>query len=205
MGRIPKLVKEKALAEYHHHSSDESTLSVTSSSPARVPSSDSISNHPTSTDYDLPLIDEHFFSAELDPISMEDLSEALPSCTSYVLPDNFTIDETKPILHESEATKKSTCTTQFDGSLDFHLGVIERIKQLMSKIAHPTTSTILNDEESTFVRYLRRQIFDLCHTYNQRTRQLIERMNSMISQGVSRARISLADRSAWHTLSLSFD
>lgn len=199
MGRIPKLVKEKALAEYHHHSSDDSTFSVTSSSPSRVPSSDSICNHVVSTDYDLPLIDEQFFPNELDPISMEDLSAALPSCISYVLPANFTIDETKPILHESEETKKFTCSTQCDGPLTFHLAVIERIKQLMSKIAHPTTSIALNDDEAAFIRYLRRKIFDLCHTYNQRTRQLIDRMNSMINQGVRRTRRS----SARTTLSLS--
>lgn len=169
MGRIPKLVKEKALAECQH-SSDESTQSMISTSPARVPSSNSNSNPLLITDFDLPLIDEQFCNDDFPSISLDNLNVALPSCATYVLPENFTIDETK-----SETQRLSEpCPTS----------ILERMKSLAPKIAHHTGSIELDDEESSFIEYLRKKTFDLCQTYNQRTKQLIERMNSMIDLGI---------------------
>ena len=171
MGRIPKLVKEKALAECQH-SSDESTQSLTSTSPARVPSSNSNSNPLLSTDFDLPLIDEQFYNDDFPSISLENLSVALPSCTSYVLPENFTIDETK--------LGKKRVSEPFASSF------LEKMKILAPKIAHQTDSIELDEDETSFIDYLRKKTFDLCQTYNQRTKQLIERMESMIDLGVNR-------------------
>jgi len=169
MGRIPKLVKEKALAECQH-SSDESTQSLTSTSPARVPSSNSNSNPLLSTDFDLPLIDEQFYNDDFPSISLENLSVALPSCTSYVLPENFTIDETK--------LGKKRVSEPFASSF------LEKMKILAPKIAHQTDSIELDEDETSFIDYLRKKTFDLCQTYNQRTKQLIERMESMIDLGI---------------------
>ena len=173
MGRIPKLVKEKALAECHH-SSDESSLSTLSTSPARVPSSNSNSNPLLSTDFDLPLIDEQLCNEEFPSTTMEHLTAALPSCTSYILPENFTIDETKMAL-------KNNDSLNHDHYPSF---VLERMKILGPKIAHHTGTIELDHDESMFMQYLRQKMFNLCETYNQRTEQLIERMTSMINLGV---------------------
>ena len=157
MGRIPKLVKEKALAECHL-SSDDSIAS--SSSPPRIPSA-----YITSSDFDLPLIVEQVSPDEFD---------ALPSCASYVLPANFTIDE----------TAQGPVDETINEPEEFSADVIECI---VSKVSHPTAQTELEPEQSAFIRYLRRKMFDLCQTYNGRTRQLIDRMNTMIGLGVRRS------------------
>ena len=171
MGRIPKLVKEKALAECHL-SSDDSLVS-SSPPPPRI-----LSAHRLSSDFDLPLIVEQVSSDEFD---------ALPSCASYVLPANFTIDE----------TDQERIDEPVDEPEEFPADMIERI---VSKVSNPTARTELESEQSAFIRYLRRKMFDLCQTYNSRTRQLIDRMDTMIGHGV---RKTSHDRHLFAVLSLS--
>jgi hypothetical protein len=204
MGRIPKLVKEKALAEYISSSIENEDPTQLSSS--RVPPININSNNPlsTSSTIDLPLLDEHSLFADLDsvPIYNQLLCQTPPPLTTttrlssshrYELPKNFTIDETKQ--EDSEDDKRivilnplalshymTNCEQRFANN------VIERMIIIVKKISHPTTSTELDYEESSFIQHLRWKMFDLSNTYNGRTRQLIERMNSMIRLGVNKRR-----------------
>lgn len=201
MGRIPKLVKEKALAEYI--SSSVENEDPTQSSPPRVPPLRINSNNPLSTssmiDIHLPLIDEHSFFADLDTIPLDNqlnchtpppLTTRYSSYHAYELPENFTIDETKKEDDEDDqriVTLNPSALSHYMTNCEEHFAnnVLERMKNIMEKISHPTTDTELNYEESSFIRHLRWKMFDLANTYNGRTRQLVERMNSMISLGVN--------------------
>ena len=181
MGRIPKLVKEKALAEHRLSSSsidnDDSSLSIPSSSPSIVPSINSNSNNFTSTEFELPLIDEQLFFNESHSISLDNPLRTLPSCTNHGLHDNFTFEEN---LNSSNHSDLINCEKFFANNS------IERIKNLVRKISYATTHVELDDEESLFIRYLRWKMFDLCNTYNGCRRQLIPRMDNMNSHGVNK-------------------
>ena len=180
MGRIPKLVKEKALAEYHLSSSstenDDLSLSNPSSSPSRN------STYLTQTDFDLQLIDEQ--------LSLDDFgtsSAISPLCAGYVLTDNFTINEAKNDQNTDLFTLNRSitpnCTMNYEGQ--FSKNVIEHIEQLVTKISRPITHIELAYGESAFVRYLRWKMFDLYNTVNGGARQLIERMINMIKLDVN--------------------
>ena len=203
MGRIPKLVKEKALAEYISSSIENEDPVL--SSPPRVPPLRTNSNNPLSTsalvDLHLPLIDEHAFFADLDsmpidhhlncrtPPSLPNTATRLSSFHTYELPENFTIDETKQEDIEDDKRIVSLDTTALSHYMTnceehFASNVIERMRTIVQKISHPTTTTELDYEDSSFIRYLRWKMFDLANTYNGRTRQLIERMNSMMRLGI---------------------
>jgi len=201
MGRIPKLVKEKALAEYISstiENQDPIQLSSSHVTPLRLNSNNPLS---ISSIIDLPLLDEHSLFADLDSVPIYNqllchtppplTTTRLSSCHTYELPKNFTIDETKQedneddkrivMLNPSALSHYMTnCEERFANN------VIERMITIVKKISHPTTSTELDYEESSFIRHLRWKMFDLTNTYNGRTRQLIERMNSMIRLGVNK-------------------
>ncbi|CAM4795194.1 unnamed protein product [Rotaria magnacalcarata] len=190
MGRIPKLIKEKALAEHHLSSSsienDDPSSSVASSSPPCLSSMNSNSNNLISTDVNLQLIDEHFFSDDFESISMDTPPTILPSCNDYMLSEDLTIDETKNDLKEnisiSNRSLLNNCTENCGET--FSKNVLEHIKKLVIKILHPRFNTVSDQEQLLFIRYLRRKTFDLCNTYNGCTRQLMERMTSMINQQI---------------------
>jgi len=185
MGRIPKLVKEKALAEYQFSSSSTENDDPSPSIESLSPSINSSLFPPSG--FDLELIDEQLLLDDFDSISFDNLPAKLPSCASYILPDNFTIDETKHdheddlfTLNRSVLTNCTVnCQEQFSDN------VIERMKKLMSKISHNIINTELDYEDSSFIRYLRWKMIDLSNIYNERTRQLIERMKTMISLQVN--------------------
>ncbi|CAF1201426.1 unnamed protein product [Adineta steineri] len=202
MGRIPKSVKEKALAE--HTSSSIENEDPTQLSPLPIPPLTSNSNNPLSAssivDLQIPSIDEHLFFADLDnvPIDSQLNCHTPPplttttrslTCQRYELPDNFTIDETKQEeIEDDERIVKldPQALTNYMTNCEeyFANNVIERMKNIVQKIAHPTDCTELDYEESSFIRHLRWKMFDLSNTYNGRTRQLIERMNCMIRLGI---------------------
>jgi hypothetical protein len=193
MGRIPKSVKEKALAEHRLSSSsteneDPNNFSVASLSP----SINSNSNQFPSNDFDLELIDEQLSLDDIDTIPFDKSSATLPSCMSYILPDNFTIVETKHDedgdLFSLNRSVLTNCTVNCEEQ--FSKNIIERIQNLIIKISQPIIRTELNHEESSFIRYLRWKMFDLCNTFNGGTRQLFERMNSMIKLGVNKIFVS---------------
>jgi hypothetical protein len=167
MGRIPKSVKEKALAEYQLSSS---------STENDEPSPSIISENFTSTNFELELIDEQFLLDDLNSISFDHPPVKLPTHVSYILPNNFTIDETR---HNDE----ENCTVNYEEQ--FSNDVMERIEILVTKISHTIINTELGYEEASFIRYLRWKIIDLSHTYNERTRQLVERMKTMINLDVN--------------------
>ncbi|CAF1006532.1 unnamed protein product [Rotaria magnacalcarata] len=199
MGRIPKLIKEKALAE--HVPSSIENEDPAQLSPSRVPSTNSNHHMLTSStiDLNLPLIDEHSLFADLDSVPIDDHSKCdthlritatMSSCHNYELPDNFTIDETKP-EYDNEfdnriVTLNPSALANYMTNCEERFGndVIERMKSIVRKISHPTPCTELDYDESSFIRYIRWKMFDLSNTYNGRTRQLIERMNSMIRLGI---------------------
>jgi hypothetical protein len=174
MGRIPKLVKERALAEHQLSSSSTENDDPSSSMP-----SPSQSIHFLSNDFDLQLIDEQLFLDEIDSISFDQTSTKLPSCTSHILPDNFTIDETNS-LNRSVLTN---CIINCEEQFSHH--VIQRIRTLVRKLSYTFINTELGDEESSFIRYLRWKIIDISNRCNQRTRQLTERMKTMINLGIT--------------------
>ncbi|CAF5171685.1 unnamed protein product, partial [Rotaria magnacalcarata] len=136
MGRIPKLIKEKALAEHHLSSSsienDDPSSSVASSSPPCLSSMNSNSNNLISTDVNLQLIDEHFFSDDFESISMDTPPTILPSCNDYMLSEDLTIDETKNDLKEnisiSNRSLLNNCTENCGET--FSKNVLEHIKKL---------------------------------------------------------------------------
>jgi hypothetical protein len=202
MGRIPKLVKEKALAEYIS-SSIENEDPIQSSSSRVPPINSNINNHLSTTnlaDLHLPLIDDHSLFADLDGMPIDTqlnchtpptlTATMLSSCHSYQLPDNFTIDETKqedtkddPRIVKLNPSALSNYMTNCEAS--FANNVTVRMKNIVKKISHPTKCTELDYEESSFIRHLRWKLFELSNTYNGRTRQFIELMNSMIQLGVN--------------------
>lgn len=203
MGRIPKLVKEKALAEYM--SSSIENEDPTQANPPRIPPLRLNSNNLLSTsalpDMHLPLLDEHSLFADLDSVPIDNqmnchtplmLPTTAPTSSlyhTYQLPENFSIDETKPEHIEDDqrivkldptalSNYMTNCDERFAGN------VIERMKCIVEKISHPTPASELDYEQSSFIRHLRWKMFDLVNTYNGRTRQLVERMNSMIRLGI---------------------
>lgn len=192
MGRIPKLVKEKALAEHHLSSSsienDDPSSSTASSSPPCSSLINSSSNNLTSTDGNLPFIDEQFFLDDFDAISIDSSPTALSSCNSYLLPEAFSIDETKYNHKENLSAINrpilTNCTVNYKEQ--YSTNVIEHIRTFVLTMVHPLTNTESNNEQLSFIRYLQRRIFDLCNTYNGCTRQFIERMNSMITLEVNK-------------------
>ncbi|CAF4254440.1 unnamed protein product, partial [Rotaria magnacalcarata] len=139
MGRIPKLIKEKALAEHHLSSSsienDDPSSSVASSSPPCLSSMNSNSNNLISTDVNLQLIDEHFFSDDFESISMDTPPTILPSCNDYMLSEDLTIDETKNDLKEnisiSNRSLLNNCTENCGET--FSKNVLEHIKKLIKE------------------------------------------------------------------------
>lgn len=197
MGRIPKSVKEKALAEHisaTRENEDPTRASSPRIPPLSFPPGDALSTS-SMADISLPLIDEHSLFADLDrvPIGNPLACQTPPpvntsvrtSCYRYELPENFTIDETKSEEneHDHRIVKLSpTALTNYMTNCEerFATHVIERMRTIVNKISHPTACTELDYEESSFIRHLRWKMFDLSNTYNGRTRQLIERMNSMI-------------------------
>jgi hypothetical protein len=186
MGRIPKLVKEKALAE--HHLSSSSTENDDPSPSMGSPPPSINSNIFPSKDFELELIDEQIFLDDFDSISFDNPpAKLLPSCTSYILPDNFTIDETKHDHEENVLTLNrsilTNCTVHYEEK--FTDNIIEYIKKFFTKISHTIINTEISYEESSFIRYLRWKIINLSNTYNERTRQLIERMKTMINLEVN--------------------
>lgn len=190
MGRIPKLVKEKALAEHQLSSSntenDDPSPTNDSSPTSCIQSTNS--NPFSSGDFSLELIDEQLFLDDFDSISFDNFPEKLPSCTSHILPDNFTIDETKHIYEEDSFTLNhsilTNCTVNCE---EQHFdNAIERIKKLVPKISQTIINTQLDYEESTFIHYLRWKMINLSNIYNERTRQLIERMKAMMSLDVNK-------------------
>jgi hypothetical protein len=174
MGRIPKLVKEKALAE-HQLSSSSTENDDPNSSMASPPQSINF----LSNEFDLQLIDEQIFLDEIDSISLDQSSMKLPSCTSHILPDNFTIDETNSLNRSVLTNCIMNCEEQFSRN------VIQKFRILVTKLSYTIINTELGDEESSFIRYLRWKIIDISNRCNQRTRQLTERMKTMISLGVN--------------------
>jgi hypothetical protein len=203
MGRIPKLVKEKALAEYV--SSSIENEDPTQTSPTRVPPKKNNSNNPlsisSSVDLNLSLMDEHSLFADLDSIPIDNQlnchthpllprTSTMLSSHTYQLPENFTIDETKQedIKDDERIVKLNpSALSQYMTNCEerFATNVIERMTNLVEKISHPTAATELDYEESSFIRHLRWKMIELTNTYNGRTRQLIERMNSMIHLGIN--------------------
>ena len=180
MGRIPKLVKEKALAEHRLSSSSIENEDPSSLSPY-VQSIGSNSNHLTSAEFNLELIDEQLLLDDFDSISFDNPPSTVLSRKEYLLPDNSTTDGTK---HEYEE-KQSTLNRTVEYQDQFSNNVLERIKGLVTKLSEPITTIELDHEQSSFIRYLRWKIIDLSNTSNGCTRQLIERMNTMISHGVN--------------------
>lgn len=191
MGRIPKLVKEKALAECI-------SSSVENDDPTEISSNDCRQMHKTSTttllDFSLPIIDEHSLFADLDAVPIDSqlnchtpppfpTTITLSNYHTYELPANFTIDETKQEIDDDRIVQLNpSALSHYMPNCDEHFAtnVIERMKVIVQKISHPTSTTQLDYEESSFIRYLRWKMFDLSNTYNGRTRQLVERMHSMI-------------------------
>jgi len=143
MGRIPKLVKEKALAEYI--SSSIENEDPTQSSPPRVPPLRMNLNNPLSTpigDLPLPLIDEPSLFADLDRVPIDNqlnchtpphLTTIPPVSSSYhtyELPANFTIDETKQ-EDKRIVTLNPSALTNYMANCDEHFAenVIDRMKR----------------------------------------------------------------------------
>ena len=199
MGRIPKLVKEKALAESVSTKSencDPPQLSTTNGT-AEILSNSSI------VDLRIPLIDDHilftdFHHAQLDQ-SLDCQTPMFSNNESYQLPDNFTLDETRRTSTDEDPRivqlNRSALTNYMSNCEDlFSTEAIQRVKEIVHVIAHPTTTSQLDYEQSSFIRYLRWKMFDLSNTYNGRTRQLIERMNTMIRLGVNLTRRKKFDR-----------
>ena len=212
MGRIPKLVKEKALAE--HVSPTEENQDPTKVSPTRAPSTSTnavdVPSASSIVDTDVSLIDDNTLFEDLNLSLLSRRRDcrtpSLP-CARYELPASFTIDETiRTVEDEAEdkriVTLSQSALTNYMTNCEEHFSsdVVERMKTIVVAISHPTTRTQLDHEQSSFIRYLRWKLLDLSNTYNGRTSQLIERMNTMIHLGVRLA----ARESAMHSFHCSF-
>ena len=191
MGRIPKLVKEKALAECAAPSAENE--GQTDHRPTTTTTTEHLSAA-SIVDLHIPLIDDHLLFHELTSTSHErpfDCRTPHPvTKNSFEL--SFSIDETKsePIDDPRIVRLSQLALTHYLGGCEdrFATNVIDMMKGIVVKIAHPTCATELDYEQSSFIRYLRWRMSDLTNTYNNRTKQLIERMNEMIRHGVRRPR-----------------
>lgn len=150
MGRIPKLVKEKALAE--HHLSSSSTENDDPNSTSCLQSLHS--SHLIPIDIDLEFFDEEFFSDDFDSLSFEAAS---------LSPDKTHFDET-------------ISNSDDDSLISNYYEYCQKLGKLLSQsIVH----TKLNDEQIEFIQYLRRHTIDLVSICNEHTQQLIDRMNTI--------------------------
>ncbi|CAF1057702.1 unnamed protein product [Rotaria sordida] len=191
MGRIPKLVKEKALAEHHLSSSsienDDPSPSISSTSPSCISSINSKSNNLMSTDMNLELIDEPFLLNNFESVSINTPSTTLPLYNNYMLPENFTIDETKYNYLENLSILNRSVLTNCTVNCEEHFSnnILERIKKFVTKLTCPMTYTVSDYDEASFIRYLRTKMLDLYNTYDSCTTQLVERMDSMINHQIT--------------------
>lgn len=186
MGRIPKLVKEKALAEHQLSSSstenDDPSRSNDSSPTSCIQSINS--NIFPSGDFSLELIDEQLFLNDIDSISFDDFPEKLSSCASSIVPDNYPIDDIK---HDyDEDIFKLNRSDLINSEEQYFDNIIERIKKLAPKISQTIINTELDCDDLSFINYLRWKIINLSNIYNEHTRQLIERMKTMINLDVNK-------------------
>lgn len=58
------------------------------------------------------------------------------------------------------------------------------------KLSKTIINTELNHEESSFVQYLRWKMIHISNRCNERTRQLMERMTTMINHGVNKIKMN---------------
>lgn len=150
MGRIPKLVKEKALAE--HHLSSSSTENDDPNSTSCLQSLHS--SHLIPIDIDLEFFDEEFFSNDFDSLSFEAVS---------LSPERNLLDET-------------ISTSDDDFLLPNSFEYCQKLGKILSQsIIHAN----LNDEQLEFIKYLRRQSIDLVNTCNEYTQPFIDQINSI--------------------------
>lgn len=163
MGRIPKLVKEKALAEYHLSSSSTENDDFNSPLPSPTCSQSMHSINIPSNDFELQFIDDSSFLDQIDSTVFEHPVEKLP------------LDPSKSDVSNERIMKDTD---------EFSQNTLPRIGQLVKKIPQTIIEAKLNDEESSFLRYLRWTIIEISHRYNVSTRQVIERMKTMIDRGV---------------------
>jgi len=185
MGRIPKLVKEKALAECLASTQEnDEQLTQRHTTTHENLSAESI------VDLHIPSIDENILFHELSAAANEHHFDCRTprTITKNSFEMNFSIDETKnePIDDPRIVRLSRLALTHYLGNCEerFTTNVIDMMKTIVTKIAHPTTASELDYEESSFIRYLRWRMSDLSNTYNNRTKQLIERMNEMIRHGI---------------------
>ncbi|UJR09645.1 hypothetical protein I4U23_013879 [Adineta vaga] len=184
MGRIPKLVKEKALAEYRlsisSSENDDPTSSLASSLSPYIQSLDSNSSHFTSAELELELIDEQDMLDEFESLLLDKSSSASGSSIKHALYEHFTLDEASQ--YDSNCSRSNDYATH--SGAHYFDRALHRIQNLAEKLSQPMTSIDLGHENSLFIRYLRRKVIDLCNTHNSCTRQLIERMNTLISRKI---------------------
>ncbi|CAF1423746.1 unnamed protein product [Adineta steineri] len=173
MGRIPKLVKEKALAE--HRLSSSSIENEDPSSPINFDI-----NSLGFADFDLKLIDEQVLLDEFESISFD----KFPS-TTFSSSNNFLKDDMKHQYgtNQSKLNRSNQKNCTVNDEEQFSNNVLARIKSLVTKLSQPITSIELGEENSSFIQYLRSKMIDLSNTHNGCTKQLIERMNSMLNSG----------------------
>ncbi|CAF1161154.1 unnamed protein product [Adineta ricciae] len=178
MGRIPKLVKEKALAEYQLSISsienEDPSSSAASSSPY-VRSLDSNCDPFASADVELELIDEQVMLEEFDELILEKSSIPSGLSTQRASYDHFTLDE---------ANYYDSNNISYDDA-QYANDALQRIQDLVEKLSQPITSIDLGHENSAFIRYLRRKMIELSNTHNSCTRQLISRMNTLINSNTN--------------------
>lgn len=70
-------------------------------------------------------------------------------------------------------------------SSDEDLLSLRRLEEFDEKLIHPTIPVDLTAEEIVFVEKIQEEIFRISSRHNQRTKQLIDQMNSMIHCGVA--------------------
>ena len=121
MGRIPKLVKEKALAE--HHLSSSSTENDDPSSSMNFPS----------TDFELQLIDEQLFLDDIASISFDHLPAQLPSCASCILSNDSSIDEEEEEEEVDYQGRILPSDPTADWEEQFSNNILERIMKFVTK------------------------------------------------------------------------
>lgn len=199
MGRIPKLVKEKALAQTTSPSEEIDDLSSTTDPSAKVTEKSTTildSAHASIVDLRIPSLDEHLSTDRMFRNSynvQNDIQTAttmLFSGGNYTVSKNVSPDETQSNWHDDDPrivhlTQRALTHYTAMHDVEFSSDVIERMKGIVDKISHPETTSELDYQQSSFIRYLRWKMVDLTNKYNGRTRQLIERMNIMINLGVS--------------------
>lgn len=186
MGRIPKLVKERALQELKEQQmKEEEKVTTVNEACIRTASCSSISDRSVEN-YDPNAMETDYLERDTSPFlqsnnrtpkksieksipeSKEDKETVQTNQATY-LPDDFSFDESEGLIDQSTGLLKSD---------------LLKTAEVLAAKSHSNSFCDLNDDETVLVRYLAWCAYNVYLRRSKRLQQLISRMNLMIENNV---------------------